>query len=758
MSKRTQIQEDPLPDTPDQNHQPQVQSSGHAPYGGHTPYGGTHYGGPYSVYGARQTADSALGTLSFSRVLRVLCRKWWLLLLFCGIAFGAVEFYLRKTPCIYESSALIELSVRRPRVMNQQGAVIEDSGVYLQSDEVFNTRLQKFQSRAIFDLAAAIYNQSNANAQVDAATLAGNLRRNAQFSLLRRTRLVRLTYRDQNPMEAMLRADAIASATEVDAIQENRIASDNAVTWLNTQVAAQRKELERLDQAMLEFRSTNMLDVLDNRKKTVGDSLFSFNRSLVDVESAHAMARDLLDTLAGFEAEPANLGKMPVSAPRAEEIRAAHEKWMAALAERDALLVRYTPQHPEVQARDKAVSLLHTQTIEAIRRSRETAKANVDLLEKQAESLRAKKAQQSKMSAELEQHIIEAKTKLQAMERERDVAGASYRGLLTRVEDARLAADENTANVKIVERPRLPDVNKPVSPKKMQLIVLGLMFGLAAGFGLALIVDRLEDFIVSPFDIEQDLGLPLVGSIPHVGGVRKRDAVALGCLHDKLTPFAESFAGLWSVLDSSKYRASTSSILVSSSMPAEGKTIVSSNLAATCALHGQRVLLIDFDLRRPRMANMFHMPREKVGLFDFLISKEDMPFDQLPFDTECPNLKVIGSRPIRGRTLADVMGGAKVRELIAWAKKNYEKVILDAPPLGIVSDAAVLAGFTDSVILVTRINKSRKRATAYTVGCFNDHGVEQVLTVVNDVNFRSGHHVYGRYHNYHYKNYVKSKE
>jgi capsular exopolysaccharide synthesis family protein len=688
-------------------------------------------------------------------MFRVLWRKGWLVLLFGGVAFGAIDLYLRNTPSVYEASALIELSVRRPRVMNQQGAVIEDGGVSLQSDEVFNTRLQKFQSSAAFDLAATIYRQTNAACTSSVPALAEEFKKTAKFTLLRRTRLVKIMYRHQEPAEAMMRAGAIATAAETSATQENRVSSDGAVAWLNGQVTVQRRELEKADHLVLEFRSTNMIDMLENRKKTVEDSLLTFNRSLVDIESQQAMAKDLLTTLASFEADPANLGKMPATAPRADEIRAAHEKWVTSMADRDALLVRYTKEHPEVQAREKAVASLLALTVDTIRRSRETARANVSLLEKQAESLRAKKAEQSALATDLEQKIVTARTQLQVLQRERDVAETSYRALLSRVEEARLAADENTATAKIIERPRLPDPEKPVWPRRRLLMAMAIAFGLGAGFLLALIVDRLEDYIVSPFDIEQDLGLPLAGAIPHVHGGGKRHTVAIACLRDKLSPFAEAFAGLRTVLDSPKYRPSTGTILVSSSMPSEGKTVVSTNLAVTLALHGQRVLLIDFDLRRPRMAGLFHMPADRPGLLDVLIGKEKADFANLPFETECPNLKVIGSRPVKDRSPSDVMGGAAVRELIAWAKANFDRVILDAPPLGIVSDAAVLAGFADSVILVIRIDESRKRGTAYTVNRFKDVGVSQVLAVGNDVNYKRGHHAYGKYYSYHYRAYVK---
>jgi Mrp family chromosome partitioning ATPase len=102
------------------------------------------------------------------------------------------------------------------------------------------------------------------------------------------------------------------------------------------------------------------------------------------------------------------------------------------------------------------------------------------------------------------------------------------------------------------------------------------------------------------------------------------------------------------------------------------------------------------------------------------------------------------------------MGGARVRDFLAWARTNYERIILDAPPVGIVSDAVVLAGFADSVIIVTRLNKSRKRATVYTAGRFLELGIQNVLTVANDVDFRRGHHTYGRSYRYHYKAYAQS--
>ena len=715
-------------------------------------YGGAPYGNPY-YGGAPDEGGGLLGSLDPRRLLRVARKNWLTILLVLLFAGTAAYYYLSTTQKVYQATSLVELSVRRPRIMTQQAAVIEDQGASSQSEEIFNTRLEKFKGRAMQEAAMARYRKAHPDCKLqdeDFKGLFGNL----NLTLLRRTRLVKIEFKHTDPGFAAEFCTAFAEAAEASVYDENRIASDAAVIWLETQCATQRTEVEKADAKLMKYRQENKIDVLESQRKTVDNALMDFNKVLVDLESQEAKERELLTTITAVELKPENVGKLPASIPRADEIKAAMDKWMVALAERDALMSKYTAKHPEVQARDGIVAMCRSQALDALNRARSTSASNLELLRKQAESLRQKKADQARLAADLELQIVERRTQLSALERTRDASDAAYRGILNRIQEARMAADENTATVKIVERAAVPEM--PVRPKPALIIALAILLGLMGGFGLALLQDSLGDRLESPHELEVTGETKVLAVIPHAK-TKDRASIATASATLCHSEVAEAFAGLRAMLDSSQYKTHNGVILLSSSMPEEGKTITACNLAITYARHGEKTLLIDFDLRRPRLAGIFPLPAKHQSLSEFLAAgAPEASFATLAYTTTIvPGLSVMAGRPAP-HSHPELVNENKLAAFLHWARTNYDRVILDAPPLGLVSDALSLAALADAVLVVARPEVSRKRAVWHTLHRFREAGVGVLVTIVNDVDFSRTAYGYGAgyYHSYaHYKAY-----
>lgn len=720
---------------------------------GTQPYGGVHYGAPY--YGGPAAGAGPLSSFDPLRLLLILRRRWRTILLVVLFMGCAATFRLSKAPRIYQVRALIELSARRPRILNQQAAVIEDPASIMQFEQTLNTQIAKLNSPILFPFVLACYRQANPDDRTPEDELRARLRGTAGFSSMGRTRLVAVTFRHTDPAFAARACNAFAAGAEASAREENRAASEAAVAWLGEQATVQKHELESADRALFDVRQSCNMDVLEGQRKTVQDALLSFNRALVDVESQATKERQMLDALNSADLQPENAGKLPAAIPRGNEVDAALARWRAAIAERTALLSRCTPEHPMVVAKDKAIVVYREQAVAALNRARTTTSSNLELFNKQADSLRRKKEEQSKLASDLERDILDREMKLTVLERERRAADGSYQGILFRMQEARLSADENTASVKLVEAATAPA--RPVSPRVMRIVLLALLLGVAGGAGLALIIEALEDHVVGVQDIEAGMGVKVLAVVPHVKSANRKDVAAASFTH-RFSEVAEAFAGLRSVLDSPTYREQSRVIVVTSSLPEEGKTTTCCNLATTCARNGERTLLIDFDLRRPRIVSIYPMPPGQEGLLAHLAGL-DTAAARLVYAADCPNLSVIASRPAKDASPAELVGGKKVTELIAWARANFDRVILDAPPLGMVSDALVLGGLADCVLVMARPATSRRRALRHTIQRLTDVGIGAIATVLNDVDLSSfAGHGYGPYYHYrkHYKSYHDS--
>lgn len=697
--------------------------------------------------------DESGSPLDTQRLLQLLLRRWFTILLVVILSGCATVYYLRGVPDLYQSRALIELSARRPRILNQQAAVIEDPVSSMQFEETLNTRLEKFRGKGMVGSVLSCYRRANPADQRPDEVLAARLRQGVAFSLLRRTRLVAITFTDTDPAFAARACQAYAEGAELEVRSESRQASDAAVAWLEAQAAAQKEELEQTDKAVLDARQSGRVDLLESERKTVQQSLLNFNEALINVESQIAMERETHEALRAADLRPELSGRLPAAISRAKDIESALDRWQTAVTERDALLSKYTKEHPEVKARDQAVLLYRNQAMAALDRARSASAANLDLLQRQADGLRERKEAQSRRGSELERDLLDREMKLAALQRARNAADISYQGILNRIQEARLSADENTATVKQIEGANLP--GRPVSPNWLRTLLLALALGAAAGIALAVALEVLEDRVTTVQDIEGGTGIRVLAVVPRMRGMSRKD-IATAAMSQRMGEVAEAVAGLRSVLDAPGLRDRSKVILVTSTLPEEGKTTTCCNLAAAFARNGQRVLLVEFDLRRPRIAGIFPMPAGSRGLLEFLASGEGQVED-LVYPATCPNLDVLASRPLTGASPADLMGLRRVADLVAWVRGRYDRVILDAPPLGLVSDALVLAGLSDCVLMAARPGVSRKRAVRHTVGRLRDIGVTAMAAVLNDVDLRKiAYHGYGPYYHYrkHYRSYL----
>ena len=715
-------------------------------YNPSVPPAGPAYPGPY-YYGAGYAGpNNSFIEIDLMQIWQIMRKRWRLGVMVMSVFLACTLLYLFFATRIYEATSSLELSSRRPRILGQQAAVIEDPASGQQFESTLNTQLEKFRSPMILPYVLDLYRQAVTGDGRPDEEVTKWLEKNVKFSLVRRTRLVEVSFRDSDPGVAMKTANAFAAAAEAMARDENRAASDSAVAWLESQAKLQQQEVEKADRALSEARQEYRLDILQGERETSRQALNTFSEALNEVERDLAKERELLSVLDALELTPENAGLLPAGIPRAEEIAGALDRWMVAVTARDALLANFTVEHPDVVARDAEIKILRDQAMAAIGRARSTTAANIRLLEQQAESLRKNKDKQNDLAAELEKKILDREMQLSSFQRERDAANLSYQGVLNRIQEARLAADENTTTVKMVVAAPLPE--NPVKPRKLIVLFIGLMLGGAVAVGYVLIVERLEDHVDGVEDVEVGCHIKILGVVPHVE-CKSRTEMATATLNNRFGIVTEAFSTIRSGLNAPEFVGKNKVILVASSVPAEGKTSTCCNLAVVLARSGEKTLLMDFDLRRPRINSVFPMPQGQLGLLEYLNDIEASD-EHLAYEAGCPNLSVIASRPVKDASPAELMGSQKMMRLLTWAREHFDRVIIDAPPLGILSDALVLSGLADMVLIMARPGTSRKRLLRHTIKRFKEYGVSTMAAVVNDVDLsRASYDPYSPYHHYH---------
>jgi len=358
----------------------------------------------------------------------------------------------------------------------------------------------------------------------------------------------------------------------------------------------------------------------------------------------------------------------------------------------------------QIQARKRA----------AINDTRQALEAELDMLTRQEEEIVAALQEQNRLA------LAQARESDEYARLERDVQRQArvFDVIVDRMKEVDLTKDVGVTNVSIVERAAVPLV--PITPNVKRSLFLGLVLGLVLGIGLAFALEHIDSTVKTPEDVEKGAGMAWLGYVPEIRADGSgREALAERATYSLAFPSsaaAESFRSVRTNVYFSGERGEIRGIAVTSPAPQEGKTVFAANLAITMAQDGKRVLLVDADLRRPRLhAALGH--EKQPGLSNLLV--EGRPLEELVrtsvngFDGELESLHVLCAGT-RVPNPAELLGGEAMANFARQVRERYDVVIYDACPAMFLSDAASLCSAADGVILILRAARTRREAALRT--------------------------------------------
>ena len=410
------------------------------------------------------------------------------------------------------------------------------------------------------------------------------------------------------------------------------------------------------------------------------------------------------------------------------------------LAEKEALLAnllkRYKDKYPDVIRTREEVASLKDSIQKESQKVREGIRAEAELARAKESSMSSELKKKEQESFELSQLRIQ----YDVLSRQAEQSKLLYNVVLQRMKETDLTSKDK-AHVPM----------SPVKPRVVVTLFLGLVGGLVVAIGLAFFVNYLDDSIKSQDDVETYLRLPFLGYIPNIktNSVLERDMQAH--LHPQSNA-AEGFRTLRAAIalspGSDKYRV----VAVTSTIPAEGKSLVASNLAIVMAQTGLKTLLVDADLRRPSVHKVFRL-QSPVGLSSYLLEKVSR-VDEFVHTSEVPHLDVVccGAVPSSPSELA---GSKRMRQFLQEVRSRYDRVILDCPPVSAVSDPLIIASLSDGVTFVTKFNKIRRDHARKTIQRIQDSGIHILGVVLNDVDYLRSRYAYA--YQYYEKHYLAAK-
>jgi tyrosine-protein kinase Etk/Wzc len=335
---------------------------------------------------------------------------------------------------------------------------------------------------------------------------------------------------------------------------------------------------------------------------------------------------------------------------------------------------------------------------------------------------------------------------LLGIERKYKLNDELYTFLLEKRAGAQIQKASNMPDNEVVD-PSRPDF-VPVRPKTRLIYLLALMAGIGIPFYWIFIADYFSNKVRREEDIKKITDIPITGHIPH--SVLKKNTVVLD---EPGSPAAEAFRSLRSRMQFFTKEKKAPVILITSSMPDEGKTFAAINLASVYSLVGKKTVLVGFDLRKPKIYSDFGIGDEH-GVSTWLIGKDGL--QDIIKETPYENLSIIPAGPVPPNP-SELTALEKTGELLRLLKEKYECIVIDSSPIGIVSDTFHLASLADTCILIVRQNKALKDLLESTVKELEISSIKSISLVVNDLGTDDKHFGYGRRYGYGYSNKEISK-
>jgi len=570
------------------------------------------------------------------------------------------------------------------------------------------------------------------------------------------TSLVTIRYRHTNPQLAQKIANTLADVFVTNNAERLESGTSKAATSLAQEIAKYQDKIKNGQDARFAFARDNNLPLTSE----AGSNL---EQVRISTYSAQLLAaeNEKRTRLANYDA--AKSAPDPFANPEVQKDERIIElrKKLTDLKDKETgLLQKYRDEWPEVKQIRAQIKQVEGELTKAPVEVLASMKARADAATAQQKSLEAAYSKQHGITTKQTRNIIQLAQMTQDLTTDQQYLNT----LMQKRRELTATGTERGTDVSISTYSRLP--HAPVGPARLQNIIIAFVLALIAGIGLAFLLDFLDDTIKSADDVDRYIHLPSLALIPAVRNEKRlpgsqhaagpNETTALAMVSDVRSPISESYRHLRTSLLLSSAGTPPKTILVTSSQPSEGKTTTAINTAFILAQTGATVLIVDCDLRRPRLHTHFQLSNAR-GLTNCL-SGESNDIDSLIQTYEKqPNLKLLTSGPIPPNP-AELLGSDEMRRLLTTLREKFTHIIVDSPPAISFTDASILSTFVDGVILVVHGGRSSRAVVRRAKQQLLDVGAHIFGVVLNNVKMESHDYYYAGYAGYYKSGYYSSDD
>ncbi len=703
-------------------------------------------------------------TIDLRRLLSVLRKRWLgIAAVFAVVVVAAGLFTIRQTP-VYQASTSLIIDPVMPRILQEVSDVVEvGAGRTWQTREFYETEYEVIRSRAIsrtvveklglandleFLGLADIEDQDELAERLKRIDPVERLRSRISVKPVQESRMVQVAVRDVDPRRAALLSGEVADAYITQNLSRRTMGTSDAIEWLDEQMSDLRPRLEASEVALHEFRREHdMLSTsLEDRQNILSQRIQTLNATLTELRTNRVKLETRVERIRSLKEVSKNAGRPAYDSlavvSRSQVIERLKQQYFSKVHEYAALEERYLEKHPRLLQAGEA--------LEAARRNldEEIDKIIASVENEYLEARDAERRIQQLINEETARaHEVGRKEiAYTPLLREKVENERLYELVQSRMKEAGLMADQRTNNIRLVDPAVVP--TRPVSPRVRRNMALSVVLGLFFGVGVAFLREVLDNTVGSPDDIESELGIPLLGIMPEVeerhAGEERAD---LHVLDNGRAPLAEACRSIRTNLMFMSTDKPLGRLLVTSAGPKEGKTSMVVDLGIVMAQSGAKVVLVDTDMRKPRLHRAFGV-RNEQGLSSILVGAAGL--DDVLVQTEVEGLYLLTCGPIPPNP-AELLHTGRFNELLQALDERFDRIILDSPPLGAVADAKVLSTVVDGTLLVIKARQTPKNMVRHAVDSVEDVGARLLGAVLSRVDLSKRE--YGEYYYYYYRRY-----
>jgi capsular exopolysaccharide synthesis family protein len=698
-------------------------------------------------------------------------RKHWSTALATALAVSlVVTFYTLGQTKIYQASATVQFDPNPPRPLGKDVDMGLDMGAgnYWDNREYYETQYKIIQSMRVATAVAhdlqlgrdLMFIKNRPGTAIAQQSLPDDEAAEVLLSRLTVTpikdsRLAYAKFDDADPARAQRILTTLVD-TYIEQNLESALSSTNsALEWLRRQLDTLKVDLESSEMALHEYKlSKNILSVdIDAQSNMLREEMKQLNDTLTAVrtkrEELSARRNELL------KVQPDNAQNLPASELlQSQLLQALRQRYQDSLRERDSLVGEGKGiSHPEVKGAEARVNTSRDALLAEVRNIQGAVERDLAVANHEESGLSGLFDKAKKQALDLNLLEIEYNRLKRSKENNEKMFGL----VLERTKENDLARMLRVNNIRVVDRPLLPRV--PIRPRVLINIVVGTFFGLVLGALAAVAKVLLDRTVKTPDDVEHNLGLTFLGLLPSIsegnrGGYyyarrRRRPSPSITnrelVVHEHPTSgIAEAARAIRTNLIFMAPDNPHRTILITSAGPAEGKTTVACCIAIAMAQAGQRVVLVDCDLRRPRIHRVFHKSSE-YGVTTSLLKADGL--DEAIQATEVNGLSVIPAGPLPPNP-AELLHSDRFKTLLGALADRFDRVIIDSPPAAAVTDPAILSTLVDGSVLVVRAFATNKELARQGARALIDVGGKVAGVVLNAVDLDRSEY---RYYHYYYK-------